>query len=156
MDLDALRREDPALEDTGGGWRRLSVGNGSRDPRLYDWLRLPLNPPLEEGLERWLLVRRSVEGSDELTAYTVFAPEGCTLERLAKVSGGRWRVEIGFDEAKGEVGLAHYEVRGWHGWYRHVTLALFAHAFLAAVHAEGSTPRPRKKGSQKRLPRTAC
>ena len=69
------------------------------------------------------MVRRSIEDPDELSAYTVFCAEGTTLEALAKVAGSRWRVEIGFEEAKGEVGLSHYEVRSWHGWYRHITLS---------------------------------
>ena len=135
--LGSLRQEESALEEAGGGWQRLSAGDGSKGPRLYDWLRLPLNPPLQEGFERWLVVRRSIEEPDELSAYTVFAPEGTTLEELAQVAGSRWRVERGFEEAKGEVGLSHYEVRSWHGWYRHVTLALLAHAFLAAIRARG-------------------
>jgi len=84
---------------------------------------LPLNPPLQEGFERWLVVRRSIEEPDELSAYTVFCAEGTSLEALARTAGSRWRVEIGFEEAKGEVGLSHYEVRSWHGWYRHVTLS---------------------------------
>jgi SRSO17 transposase len=83
------------------------------------------------------LVRRSIEDPDKLSAYTVFAPEGTTLEELAKVAGMHWQIEIGFEEAKGEVGLSDYEVRSWRGWYRHVTLALFAHAFLAAIQAKG-------------------
>jgi SRSO17 transposase len=135
--LESLRQGDPALEEAGGGWQRLSAGDGSKGRRLYDWLRLPLNPPLQEGFERWLLVRRSIEEPDELGAYTVFAPEATTLDTLAKAVGSRWRVERGFEEAKGEVGLSHYEVRSWHGWYRHVTLALLAHAFLAAIRARG-------------------
>lgn len=147
--LESLRQEDSALEEAGGGWRRLSAGDGSKGPRLYDWLRLPLNPPMQEGFERWLLVRRSIEDPDELTAYTVFALEGITLDELAKVAGSRWRVEIGFEEAKGEVGLSHYEVRNWRGWYRHVTLALFAHAFLAALRAAGGGTRPPEKGAPK-------
>jgi SRSO17 transposase len=147
--LEALRRGDPALEETGGGWRRLSAGNGSKGPRLYDWLRLPLNPPLQEGFQRWLLVRRSIQEPAELTAYTVFSPEGTPLEKLAKAAGSRWRVEIGFEEAKGEVGLAHYEVRSWHGWYRHVTLSLFAHAFLAALRAAGRGTESPQKGAPK-------
>jgi SRSO17 transposase len=145
--LRSLRQGDSALvEETGGGWRRLSAGEGSKGPRLYDWLRLPLNPPLREGFERWLLVRRSIEEPDEQSAYSVFAPDGTTLEELAQVAGSRWRVEIGFEEAKGEVGLSHYEVRSWHGWYRHITLALFAHAFLCAIRAEGTdiSPSPEK------------
>lgn len=152
--LDALRQGDPALEKAGGGvypfgWSRFSAGNGSKGPRLYDWLRLPLNPPLQEGFQRWLVVRRSIEDPDELTVYTIFAPAGTTLAELAKAAGMRWRVEIGFEEAKGEVGLAHYEVRSWHGWYRHITLSLFAHAFLATIRAEGIDIEASQKGAQK-------
>jgi SRSO17 transposase len=132
--LESLRRGEILTEE---GWKRISAGEGSKGPRLYDWLRLPLNPPIQEGFERWLLVRRSIEEPEELTAYTVFSAEGTTLGTLARVAGSRWRVEIGFEEAKGEVGLSHYEVRSWHGWYRHITLSLLAHAFLAAIRAEG-------------------
>jgi SRSO17 transposase len=144
--LEALRRGELLPEE---GFRRISVGDGSKGPRLYDWLRLPLNPPMQEGFERWLVVRRSIEDPEELSAYTVFAAEGITLEALAKAAGSRWRVEIGFEEAKGEVGLAHYEVRSWHGWYRHITLSLFAHAFLAAIRAAGLDIRTPEKGGRK-------
>ncbi len=61
-----------------------------------------------------------------------------------------WFIEIGFEEAKGEVGLAHYEVRSWHGWYRHITLSLFAHAFLATIRAKGIDI---EKRSQKGAPK---
>jgi hypothetical protein len=148
--LEALGRGEILPEE---GFRRISAGDGSKGPRLYDWTRLPLNPPMQEGFERWLLVRRrrSLEDAEELTAYTVFAPEGASLEELAKAAGSRWQVEIAFEEAKGEVGLSHYEVRSWHGWHRHITLALFAHAFLAAVRSSGldTRERPEKGGSKK-------
>jgi SRSO17 transposase len=148
--LDALTQgELPSAQAEEEGWKRLSAGDGSKGPRLYEWLRLPLNPPMQEGFQRWLLIRRSIEDPDELSAYTVFAPENTTLERLAKVAGSRWRVEIGFEEAKGEVGLAHYEVRSWRGWYRHITLALFAHAFLASIRAEGVDIESSQKGAPK-------
>jgi SRSO17 transposase len=146
--LDALRGgELQSGETEEEGWKRLSVGEGSKGPRLYDWLRLPLNPPLQEDFQRWLLVRRSIEDAEDLSAYTVFCAQNTTLEALAKVAGSRWRVEIGFEEAKGEVGLAHYEVRSWDGWYRHITLSLFAHAFLAAIRAEGVDIEPSQKGA---------
>lgn len=128
------------------GFRRIWIGDGSKGPRRYDWARLPLNPPMQEGFERWLLVRRCIDDPEELTAYTVFAPEGTTLEDLTQAAGKRWRVEIGFEEAKGEVGLAHYEVRSWHGWYRHITLSLFAHAFLAAIRTDGRDIETPQKG----------
>ena len=129
--LDALRH-DPAP-----AWTRRSAGDGAKGPRVYDWVRLPLTPPLQDGFVRWLLVRRSIDAPEELTAYTVFAPAGTTLDALARVAGNRWQVEIGFEEAKGEVGLDEYEVRSWHGWYRHITLALVAHAVLATLRAAG-------------------
>jgi hypothetical protein len=151
--LESLRQGELPSEEGGGaaevGWRRISAGEGSKGLRLYDWIRLALNPPLQEGFKRWLVVRRSIEVPDELTAYTVFAPEGATLEELARTAGSRWRVEIGFEEAKGEVGLDHYEVRSWVGWYRHVTLALFAQAFLAAIRAEGQDIEASQKGAPK-------
>lgn len=143
--LDTLR-QDPET-----AWQRLSTGDGSKGPRRFDWRRRKLNPPLQDGFDRWLLVRRSIDDPDELTAYTVFAPTGTTLQTLARVAGSRWQVEIGFEEAKGEVGLDEYEVRSWHGWYRHITLALVAHAVLAAMRAAGrdievSAPHPAPKG----------
>jgi hypothetical protein len=49
------------------------------------------------------------------------------------VAGTRWTIESCFEAAKGEVGLDEYEVRSWTGWHRHVTLAMLAHAYLAAV-----------------------
>src|SRR5215218_1415690 len=146
--LDALREgELQSGEIEEEDWKRLSAGEGSKGPRLYDWLRLPLNPPLQEDFQRWLLVRRSIEDPEDLSAYTVFCAQNTTLEALAKVAGSRWRVEIAFEEAKGEVGLAHYEVRSWDGWYRHITLALFAHAFLAAIRAEEVDLEPSQKGA---------
>ncbi|KAG0192379.1 hypothetical protein DFQ28_009332 [Apophysomyces sp. BC1034] len=52
------------------------------------------------------------------------------------VAGRRWEIEIGFEAAKGECGLDQYEVRRWQGWYRHVTLALFAYAVLTVLRVQ--------------------
>jgi SRSO17 transposase len=144
--LDALR-EGTLPSEGDEGWKRLSAGEGSKGERLYDWIRLPLNRPLQEGFARWLLVRRSIDDPDELRAYAVFAPEESTLEELARVAGSRWKIEEAFEEAKGEVGLDHYEVRSWPGWYRHITLAMFAHAFLAAIRASGRDIEELQKGA---------
>ena len=96
-------------------------------------------------------MRRSIEEPEELTACTVFSAEGTPLEKLTKVAGSRWRVEIGFEEAKGEVGLAHCEARSWHGWYRHITLALFAHAAATALRAAGRETEPPEKGAPEKV-----
>ena len=48
----------------------------------------------------------------------------------------RWTIESSVEAAKGAVGLDHYEVRSWTGWYRPITLAMWAYALLAVVHAQ--------------------
>lgn len=118
-----------------GHWARLSAGDGSKGPRVYDWVRVPLAPPDAPGADHWLLARRSLADPTDLAYYLVAAPVGTPLAALARVAGSRWAVEESLEIAKGEVGLDHYEVRRWDGWYRHITLALFAQAFLTAVRA---------------------
>jgi len=116
-----------------GDWQRLSVGNGSKGPRVSDWvaIRLPFDSP--HGWTQGVLARRSLDVPDEIAYYRVFAPEGTAVAELARVAGARWTIEIGFERAKGEVGLDEYEVRRWEGWYRHITLSLLADAYLAVT-----------------------
>jgi SRSO17 transposase len=117
------------------GWCRLSAGDGAKGPRWYDWRWLPLAAPLSPHWRRWLLVRRSLSDPTELTAYVVFAPPATLLATVVQVAGSRWTIERCFEEAKGEVGLDHYEVRRWTGWYRHITLAMWAYALLTVLRA---------------------
>lgn len=117
-------------------WHLLSAGEGSKGPRLYAWARLPLNHACGDAWERWLLVRKSLSDPQELTGYIAFAPAGTPLQKLVEVAGTRWTIECCFEMAKGEVGLDEYEVRSWHGWHRHITLAMLAHAFLSVLRAQ--------------------
>jgi len=121
-------------------WVRLSAGNGAKGPRLYDWQLVPLNSPSVEGWRRWLLVRRSLEDPTELAAFVCCAPAETPLVKLVQVAGSRWHIESAFEEAKGEVGLDHYEVRSWDGWHRHITLACLAHALLVVVRTQTNEP----------------
>ncbi|BDH12787.1 hypothetical protein HOK021_39660 [Streptomyces hygroscopicus] len=57
------------------------------------------------------------------------------MAELVRVAGSRWAIEECFQAAKNECGLDQYEVRRYVGWYRHITLAILAHAFLAAMAA---------------------
>jgi SRSO17 transposase len=119
-------------------WTCLSAGDGAKGPRLDDWTRVSIRPLREPGWEHWLLVRRSLTNPKELAYYVCFAPAGTPLEVLVRVAGTRWTIETCIEEAKGEVGLDQYEVRTWDGWYRHITLALFAHAMLAVIRARAA------------------
>ena len=62
-------------------------------------------------------------------------PIADALGRIGACGGTRWAVEESFETAKGAGGLDQYEVRSWHGWYRHMTLALFAQAYLTVIRA---------------------
>jgi SRSO17 transposase len=133
------------------GWERLSAGAGSKGLRLYDWRRLELSAPAHYGFKRNLLIRRSISDPSEVTGYIVFAKAHTTLAALVRVAGTRWTVEESIQTAKGEVGLDHYEVRSFSGWYRHMTLAMWASAFLSVIReATGACVAP-KKGRHKRV-----
>ena len=122
-------------------WSTLSAGAGSKGERLFDWLRLALfDNPEVPGFKRFLLIRRSRSHPDDLTPYLCFAPAETSLSQLVQVAGTRWQVEQAFEMAKQEVGLADYELRSFQGWYRHITLACLAHAFLAVLRLQGLDP----------------
>jgi SRSO17 transposase len=123
----------PANADTGGGWQRLSAGDGAKGPRLYDWAYLPDHGDVAAGWQKGLLIRRKIKKPEEFTFYLTLAPTGTPLAELVRVAGTRWTVESCFETAKSEVGLDHYEVRSWTGWHRHITLAMLAHAYLAVL-----------------------
>jgi SRSO17 transposase len=107
---------------------------------------VPIRALPEAGWDYWLLVRRSVADPTDLAYYVCFCPADTSLAELVRVAGTRWAIEESFESAKGEVGLDHYEVRRWSGWYRHTTLALLAHAYLTVTRAgaveKGEAKRP--------------
>ncbi len=134
------RVEALAAAVPGGDWRRLSAGDGSQGPRWYDWACLPLPYTSGAGMAQWVLARRSVSDSREIAYFRAYGPAGTPLTELVRVIGTRWIIEESFERAKGTVGLDQYEVRRWVAWYRHITLALLAHAYLEVTRADAATP----------------
>ena len=132
--LERVAARQLAQQISHADWQRLSAGEGGKQgPRLYDWARVSPLPrtPLEE--RDWLLVRRSITDRADLTYYACFSPTEVSLAELVRVAGHGWISEDALQEARQEVGLDQYEVRQWTSWYRHITLALLAHAFLAVT-----------------------
>jgi SRSO17 transposase len=119
-------------------WVVLSAGEGSQGPRLYEWAWLELPEEREPGSDRgaWMLIRRSLVDASKRAYYRVSGPAGTTLDEAVRVAGSRWNIEQGLEEAKGEAGLDQYEVRSWTAWYRHITLALLAHAVLVVMRTQ--------------------
>src|SRR5215203_1916271 len=131
-------------------WQRLSAGAGAKGERFYDWARVRLMRLQQPPWEHWLLVRRHPSKPDQLAYYVVFGPADTSLATLARVAGRRWAIEECFEVAKQEVGLADYEIRSRHGWYRHITLAMLALAFLATMRVKLKRPRKPWRGAAKR------
>ncbi len=129
-------------------WQRLSAGEGSQGPRLYDWAWLLLATDPRTGRTQWAVARRSLSDPTEVAYYRAYGPQEASLADLTRVAGARWAVEEGFERAKDLVGMDQYEVRRWHPWYRHITLVLLAHAYLEVTRATAvSDPDGGKKGA---------
>jgi SRSO17 transposase len=136
----ALLAEIPA-----DAWHRLSCGDGAKGPRLYDWALLRTNSPEPDAFARWLLIRRRIADPSEVAYFACGGLPGTGLPELVRVAGTRWAIEDLFELAKGDCGLDEYEVRGWVGWHRHVTLSLFALAVLAVIRTRAARPAQREK-----------
>jgi SRSO17 transposase len=145
------------LGDT--AWRRLSAGEGTKGPRLYDWAYLELadldaaeyDDRRAGPWTRGLLIRRD-PGDGELAFFTTWCPAGTGIATLVSVEGRRWAIEDAFETAKTELGLDHNETRSWHGWHRHVSLVMLAFAMAAAVRHRANRVPPPKTGTRARQP----
>ncbi|GAC1405598.1 MAG: IS701 family transposase [Chloroflexota bacterium] len=118
-------------------WQDLTVAEGAQGPRTYQFVARRVWESRDglPGRACWLLLRRNLDGS-EPRYYLSNAPEDTPLLTLAQVAAARWVIETEFETAKGETGLDEYEVRSWHGWHHHITLALLAGAFLLTVQQD--------------------
>src|SRR5208282_5497414 len=97
---------------------RVRVRVAHRDYQLTD------NRP-----EEWLLIEWP-EGEKEPTKYWLSTlPQDITFRSLVDLTKLRWRIERDYQELKQEVGLGHFEGRGWRGFHHHATLCIAAYGF---------------------------
>jgi SRSO17 transposase len=131
---DALLRRIPAR-----AWQCISAGKGAKGHRYYDWAFVRLDDG-QHG-QHWLMLRRN-QRTRELAYYHCFLPHPVPLATLVRVAGRRWTIEERFQTGKGLCGLDQHQVRRWTSWYRWVTLAMLAHAFLVVVTLAEHTRHP--------------
>ncbi|MFJ7243652.1 IS701 family transposase [Kitasatospora sp. NPDC098652] len=117
-------------------WKRRSCGEGAHGLRIYDWARVEVRPWHRPDRKHWVLARRSTSDPTKVAYYIAYAPADATLNELIVVAGARWANEECFQTAKGQCGLDDYQVRRYTGWYRHITLAMAAHAYLTVLRAQ--------------------
>lgn len=117
-------------------WSRRSCGIGAKGFRVYDWALV------DAGDGHHYVFRRNI-ADGELAYFHCYNPRGEPMTELVRVIGTRWPIEECFQAAKNEAGLDNYQVRLYHAWYRHITLAMLALAFLAVMR------RTAKKGAHR-------
>jgi SRSO17 transposase len=119
-------------------WRRFTIKEGSKGPIEADFafVRVTRARRGRPGLAGRLILRRSLTETPEVKYFLSNAPASCSQATLVRVSGLRWPVETALEEAKGELGMDHYEVRTWRGWHHHMTQTLLAHHFLVRMRLQ--------------------
>lgn len=148
----AGRADEIARDLSPGAWQRLSAGEGTKGARLHDWAYCELADLEADEYDEnqsglWtcgLLIRRNISDGD-LAFFTTWCPAGTGIQTLVAVEGHRWAIEDSFETAKNEFGLDHNETRSWHGWHRHVSLAMLAFAMMAVIRYRANDVTPPKR-----------
>lgn len=127
-------------------WRLVRWREGTRGTMQSRFALLRVRPAhrdinrTEPRDPEWLLVEWP-QGEAEPTKYWLSTlPEDVTVDELVRVAKIRWRIERDYQELKDEIGLDHFEGRGWRGFHHHASLCIAAYAFLAAERARLSPP----------------
>jgi SRSO17 transposase len=98
----------------------------------------------------WLLIEEQADGERKYALSNL--PAGTTCLRAVRLWKSRWAVEQGYQQLKEELGLDHFEGRGWRGFHHHACLVLLAYGFLLLERhrARGRRRRRGKKGAPSR------
>lgn len=88
--------------------------------------------------EEWLLIEWPKEEAEPTRYWLSTLPEKTLLKALVKMAKHRWVIERDYEELKQELGLGHYEGRGWRGFHHHATLCIAAYGFLVAERSRFS------------------
>jgi SRSO17 transposase len=124
-------------------WTRMYIRDTERG-QLWSWLVFLRVYPVRDqlpGSETWLILRKD-EGEKKLKYQFCNAPSDTPLERLADMSHSRYWMERAIQDAKGEAGLADYELRGWRGWHHHMTMTILAMLFLLELQLDWKPKAP--------------
>ena len=117
-------------------WKTVRWREGSRGPQQSRFTARRVQPAHghvgnhAELEEVWVLIQWPKDETAPTKYWFSNLPVQTSLKRLAGLAKLRWRVEQNYQQLKEELGLDHYEGRGWSGWHHHVTLVCLAYAFL--------------------------
>ena len=130
-----VRVDELAAPLPAAAWQLALIQEGSTGPLVAEvaFVRAVAVRDGRPGPDVWLVLRRPPGDAAALQAYLCNAPADTPLATLVWLLGMRWPVELAIRQGKDELGLDHYEVRGWRGWHHHTTMTLLAHHFLVRL-----------------------
>jgi SRSO17 transposase len=149
-----------ALALAADGWQQITWRDASNTPltsRFARWRVRPAHDDARRSLpaaEEWLLIEWPDGEAEPDHYWFATLPADISLERMVDLTKLRWRIERDYLELKQEVGLGHYEGRGWRGFHHHATLCIAAYGFLISEKETipPSGPACAWQGSQPALP----
>jgi SRSO17 transposase len=152
-----LRLDEVLTRMPKDGWTRATIKEGSQGPLVCDFafLRIVEARAGLPGPDLWLVIRRNLADPTVVKFYFSNAPSDTPLVEFVRLTGLRWPIEAIFEEAKGELGFDHYELRSWLGWHHHMLLVALAHHFLVRLRIRWHHLAPALTGYQVRLLLTA-
>ena len=126
-------------------WTEIEVRDGEKGPLRIEAVKAAVQSRTETGgtgADEVLFItrERQANGSYKRDYYLTNADPDTPLKELARVAKAAHRIEECFEQAKGEAGLADYQVRNWMAWHHHQTLALLAAWFLTQETRRGKNP----------------
>ena len=130
-------------------WQPALIQEGSKGPLVAE-VACRRVVAVRDGLpgpDVWLILRRGLGEGAELKTYLCNTPAETLEATLVWLLGMRWPVEQAIKESKDEVGLDHYEVRGWVGWHHHLTMTRLAHHVLMRLRCRLGGDRPGSDGA---------
>jgi SRSO17 transposase len=125
-------------------WREVRWREGTRHQLRSRFAALRVRPAhrdywrSEPRPEEWLLVEWPKEESEPIQYWFSTLPADVPLKDLVRLAKQRWLIERDYQELKQELGLGHYEGRGWRGFHHHATLCIAAYGFLVAERSRFS------------------
>lgn len=142
-----VRLDDWAAAVPEEAWTRVEVRDGEKGPLVIEVVKRRVQARTETGgtgPEETLVVtrERQADGTFKHDYYLSNCAAAVPLEELARVAKAAHRIEECFERAKGEAGLADYQVRNWIAWHHHQTLSLLAAWFLNQETRRGKNPDP--------------
>jgi SRSO17 transposase len=143
-------------------WSEVTWREGTKDALSSRFAAVRIRPASRDWLldrphsREWLLIEWLTDEKEPTKYWLSTLPEDATLFTLVDMAKLRWRIERDYQELKNELGLSHFEGRGWRGFHHHATLCIAAYGFFirerAAIPPSGSTQREKPRLSCRRGP----